>query len=119
MHIPDWKSQGKRQEMELEKFTDLRYNRAIKKIGSQFLGCSTLLFILNLHFDTRDSNIFKRMSGLLRVEGRCLSEVAHLAMLGVNYTGTGILGLRKIKAARNRCFLFSPFLFYKSMIWYR
>ena len=51
--------------MELEKFMDLRYNRAIKKIGSQFLECSILLFILNLHFDTRDSNIFKRMSGLL------------------------------------------------------
>ena len=56
-------------------------------------------------FDKRDSYIFKRMSGLLRVEGRSLSEVAHLATLGVNYAGTGILGVRKIKAASNRCFL--------------
>jgi len=39
------------------------------------------------------------------VEGRSLSAVAHLALLGVNYAGNGILGLRKIKAARNRCFL--------------
>lgn len=36
-------------------------------------------------FDKRDSNIFKRMSCLLlSVEGRSLSEVAHLALLGVN-----------------------------------
>jgi len=38
------------------------------------------------------------------VEGRSLSAVTHLAKLGVNYAGTGILGLQKIKAARNRCF---------------
>ena len=77
------------------------YNRAYQK-GLQFLECSTLLFILNLHFDIWDSYIFKRMSGLLRVEGRCLSAVAHLALLGVNYPGTGILGLQKIKAEIGR-----------------
>jgi len=33
------------------------------------------------------------------VEGRSLSAVTHLARLGVNYTGTGILGLRKIKSS--------------------
>jgi hypothetical protein len=40
------------------------------------------------------------MSGLHRVEGRCLSADAHLALLGVNYSGNGILGLRKIKKQR-------------------
>lgn len=65
-----------------------------------FLRCTTLLFILNLHFDKRDSYIFKRMSGLrFAVEGRSLSAVTHLARLGVNYAGTGILGLRKIKSS--------------------
>lgn len=68
------------------------------------------------------------------MEGRCLSAVTHLALLGVNYAGTGILGItvairgrrgfadadaafaypretvnrdvsQRIKAARNRCFL--------------
>jgi len=34
------------------------------------------------------------------VEGRCLSADAHLALLGVNYSGNGILGLRKIKKQR-------------------
>lgn len=55
---------------------------------------------MNLHFDIRDSYIFERMSGLQRVEGRCLSADAHLALLGVNYSGNGILGLRKIKKQR-------------------
>ena len=58
------------------------------------------LSILNLHFDIRDSYILERMSGLQRVEGRCLSADAHLALLGVNYSGNGILGLRKIKKQR-------------------
>ena len=40
------------------------------------------------------------MPGLHRVEGRCLSADAHLALLGVNYSGNGILGLRKIKKQR-------------------
>ena len=77
----------------------MSYNNAITKEMLQFLKCSTLLFILNLHFDKRDSYIFRRMSGLLRVEGRSLSAVTHLARLGVNYAGTGILGLRKIKSS--------------------
>ena len=34
------------------------------------------------------------------MEGRCLSADAHLALLGVNYSGNGILGLRKIKKQR-------------------
>ena len=55
---------------------------------------------MNLHFDIRDSYILERMSGLQRVEGRCLSADAHLALLGVNYSGNGILGLRKIKKQR-------------------
>jgi len=33
------------------------------------------------------------------VEGRSLSAVTHLARLGVNYTGTGILGLQKIRSS--------------------
>ena len=70
-----------------------------------YLECSTLLPTLNLHFDIRDSYILERMSGLQRVEGRCLSEVAHLAALGVNMVRAGILGLQRIKAASNRCFL--------------
>ena len=86
-------------EMELEKWSMMRYNRCQWK-GMWFLGCSTLLSILNLHFDIRDSYIFERMSGLQRVEGRCLSADAHLALLGVNYSGNGILGLRKIKKQR-------------------
>ena len=40
------------------------------------------------------------MSGLHRVEGRNQRAVAHLASLGVNYSGNGILGLRKIKKQR-------------------
>ena len=39
------------------------------------------------------------------MEGRSLSEVAHLAALGVNMVRAGILGLQRIKAASNRCFL--------------
>ena len=87
------------QEMELEKWSVMRYNSSQLK-GMWFLGCSTLLSILNLHFDIRDSYILERMSGLQRVEGRCLSADAHLALLGVNYSGNGILGLRKIKKQR-------------------
>ena len=86
-------------EMELEKWSMMRYNRCQWK-GMWFLGCSTLLSILNLHFDIRDSYILERMPGLHRVEGRCLSADAHLALLGVNYSGNGILGLRKIKKQR-------------------
>lgn len=33
------------------------------------------------------------------MEGRSLSAVTHLARLGVNYAGTGILGLQKIKSS--------------------
>ena len=40
------------------------------------------------------------------MEGRSLSEVAHLAQLGVNTVRAGILGLHRIKAARDRCFFF-------------
>ena len=40
------------------------------------------------------------------MEGRSLGEVAHLAWLGVNIVRTGILGIQKIKAASNRCFIF-------------
>ena len=40
------------------------------------------------------------------MEGRCLSEVAHLARLGVTLVRAGILGLLMKKAARNRCFLY-------------
>ena len=90
------------QEMELEKWSVMRYNSSQLK-GMWFLGCSTLLSILNLHFDIRDSYILERMSGLQRVEGRCLSADAHLALLGVNYSGNGILGLRKIKSPKPKC----------------
>jgi hypothetical protein len=42
------------------------------------------------------------------VEGRSLSAVAHLATLGVNYAGTGILGFAKDKSSEQSllsCFL--------------
>ena len=35
------------------------------------------------------------MSGLLRVEGSVVAEVAHLALLGIKISGTGILGYTK------------------------
>lgn len=41
------------------------------------------------------------------MEGRSLSEVAHLAELGVNTVRAGILGLQTIRSSEfTRCFVF-------------
>ena len=42
------------------------------------------------------------------MEGRSLSEVAHLAELGVNTVRAGILGLQTIRSSEfTRCFVFA------------
>lgn len=54
----------------------------------ELLGCTTTLVILNLHLFLWETDIYKRMSGRHRPEGRFLCEVAHLAWLGLKMRET-------------------------------
>lgn len=60
--------------------------RKVNKV--ELLGCMTTPVILNLHFLLWDTDIYKVMSGLHRLEGRGLCEVAHLAWLGLKMQET-------------------------------
>ena len=60
----------------------------------------------------RDSNIFRLMSGLRRVEGSGLFEVTHLAYARTQKTGYGTLGVsEKIRRRYVAFFLFVLFSF--------
>ncbi len=60
--------------------------RKVNKV--ELLGCTTTLVILNLHLFLWGTDIYKRMSGRLRLEDRFLCEVAHLAWLGLKMQET-------------------------------
>jgi len=64
------------------------YFRKVNKV--ELLGCTTTLVILNLHFFSWETNIYKRMSGRQWLEGRFLCEVAHLAWLGLKMQETAL-----------------------------
>lgn len=54
----------------------------------ELLGCTTTSVILNLHFFSWDTDIYKLMSSLHRWEDRSLCEVTHLAWLGLKMQKT-------------------------------
>lgn len=62
------------------------YFRKVNKV--ELLVCATTPVILNLHLFSWGTDIYKRMSGRHRPEGRFLCEVAHLAWLGLKMQET-------------------------------
>ena len=72
----------------------------VEKQDCKCLGCSISYIFLSLHYDIRDSNIYKRMLGpLYEWKTDAYVRVAHLAKLGVNGVRVGTLGLQKIKSS--------------------